>query len=460
MFPKNFVWGAATASYQIEGGWDLDGKGPSIWDEFTHTPGKIKNGDTGNVACDHVHRYREDVALMKQMGLKAYRLSVSWPRVLPEGVGAANEKGLQFYSDLVDELLANGIEPYVTLYHWDLPLRLQEQGGWINRDSAKWFADYTEIVAQKLGDRVKHFCTFNETSVFTKGLINGNHAPGLKMTPNYYIKAYHNTLRAHGRAVQVLRRVVPDAEVGIAPSVLPFVPKTEADIEACRQMTFSGKRKVNGNENPPIDEFLNAQSMLLDPIMFGTYPEDGLSLIGPYLPDNWQADMELIRQPIDFIAFNVYKGRVAVDDGAGGIRLIPPEPGYARTAFDWVVTPECIYWMSRFLWERYHMPMYVSENGIATHDWVSLDGKVHDPNRIDYLNRHLLQLEKAMDEGVDIRGYFQWSLMDNFEWAYGFYERFGLIFVDYTTQKRTLKDSAMWYRKVIETNGVKLHEFD
>lgn len=459
MFPDKFMWGAATAAYQIEGAWNEDGKGPSIWDSFSHTRGKIRTGDTGDVTCDHYHRYKEDVQIMKQLGLKAYRFSVAWSRVLPDGTGRVNEKGLQFYSDLVDELLKNGIEPYLTLYHWDLPLRLQEKGGWCNRESADWFAEYTALIAERLGDRVKNFFTFNEISVFMKGLINGAHAPGLLMTPDYYIKAYHNVLCAHGRAVKVLREKVKDAKIGFAPAVLPFIPEKEEDVEACRKALFAIKRTVNGVQENPVDVFINAPSMGLDPIVFGKYPEDFVETLGQHLPEGWQEDMALIHQPIDFIAYNIYQGRPARAEGEG-VRTISQPLGYPRTAFNWPVNPPCIYWVARFLYERYGKPLFVSENGISTTDWVSLDGKVHDYNRIDYLNRHLLQLEKAIDEGVDMRGYFQWSLMDNFEWAQGFYERFGLVHVDYATQKRTVKDSGWWYKEVIESGGKTLHAFD
>ena len=297
MFPKSFTWGAATASYQIEGGWNEAGKGPSIWDEFSHTPGKVRNNDTGDVACDHLHRYKEDVALMKQLGLKAYRFSISWPRLIPNGTGEINEAGIQFYSDLVDELLANGIEPFITLYHWDLPLRLQEKGGWCNRESVDWFAEYTALVADRLGDRVKHFFTFNEISVFIKGIINGVHAPGIQTTPDYYVKAFHNILCAHGRAVQVLREKVDGVKVGFAPAILPYVPETDVDIDACRKALFAVKRTINGAQDNSIRMFINVPSMCLDPIVFGRYPEDGLEVIEEYLPKGWQEDMKLISQP-------------------------------------------------------------------------------------------------------------------------------------------------------------------
>ncbi len=459
MFQKDFAWGAASAAFQIEGAWDLDGKGPSIWDAFNHNRGKIKNSDRADVSCDHYHLYKEDVRLMKEMGLKAYRFSISWPRVLPDGTGKVNEKGIQFYSDLVDELLKNGIEPYLTLYHWDLPLRLMEKGGWCNRESADWFAEYTALVADRLGDRVKHIFTFNEISVFIKGITNGNHAPGLKMTPDYYVKAFHNILCAHGRAVKVLREKVKDVKIGFAPAVMPFIPESDSDVEPCRKMFFSAKRLLNGNWEDTASMFFDVPSMALDPIVFGKYPEDGLEVIEKYLPAGWQDDMALINQPLDFLAYNIYQGRPARAEG-DGLRMVPQPTGYPRTGFLWPVNPPCIYWAGKFLWERYGMPLYVSENGMSSLDWVALDGKVHDGCRIDYLNRHLLQLEKAMDEGADVRGYFHWSLTDNFEWAQGYFERFGLIHVDYATQKRTVKDSGWWYKEVIETDGKKLHEFD
>ncbi len=457
MFPDDFVWGAATASYQVEGAWDTDGKGPSIWDVFCHTAGTVKNGDTGDVACDHYHRFRDDIALMKEMGLKAYRFSFSWPRLLPHGTGEVNERGVEFYNALIDELLAAGIKPYATLYHWDLPQALMDRGGWVNPQVADWFAEFSELIADRFGDRVKHFITLNEPSVFIKGVINGKHAPGLKMSPHYYVKFYHNMLRAHGRAVSVLRKHAPDAKVGISPAVLPFVPQTESDREACKNTLFSAKRIIGGKPQKDIEVFVNVPSMLLDPILFGRYPEDGLDVIGQYLPKGWEQDMLLIQQPIDFIGFNCYQGKIAKKNPEEGIDIISLPCGYPRTAIDWPIVPECIYWTARFLYERYKMPLIVTENGLSCHDTVSLDGKVHDPNRIDYLNRHLLQLERVVDGGVPVQGYFQWSLMDNLEWARGYFDRFGLVYVDFSSQRRILKDSAYWYKGVIDSNGQSLH---
>ena len=450
-FPENFIWGAASSAYQIEGHSTADGGGLSIWDTFSHTPGRIKNADTGDVACDHYHRFLEDVALMKDLGLKAYRFSVSWSRLLPKGTGAVNEKGVQFYSRLIDALLEAGITPYMTLYHWDLPQLLQDQGGWANRQSAAWFAEYASLIAHRFGDRVKHYFTFNEPSVFIKGLMNGVHAPGLDTEPAHYVAAWHNILRAHGAAVEVLR-AVPGARVGIAPTVSPFLPQDAASVDACEKELFRVKRILNGAPNDAIRDFINVPSMLLDPICFGTYPADGLEVIGAYLPDTWQEDMELICQPIDMLGVNTYNGKPAFA-AEKGLKLLPKQPGYARTAIDWPVTPACLYWMPRYMYGRYQLPVYITENGLSSHDWVALDGRVHDPQRIDFMHRHLLELEKAIADGADVRGYFHWSLMDNFEWARGYFDRFGLIHVDYESQKRTVKDSGYWYKKVVETNG-------
>jgi len=459
MFPKDFVWGSATAAYQIEGAWNLDGKGPSIWDEFSHTPRKILDGTNGDVACDHYHRFREDVELMKEMGMKAYRFSVSWPRLFPDGTGEVNEAGVRFYSNLIDALLDAGITPYMTLYHWDLPLALQEKGGWCNGESANWFALFTRLIADRFGDRVKHFITVNEISVFIKGIVNGVHAPGICSTPDYYVKAFHNVLLAHGKAVRVLRENVPDAKIGVGPAILPFMPASGKDLAACRDTLFSVKRRIDGKDTDALAGFMNVPSMLLDPVVFGTYPEDGLELIRPYLPSSWQEDLKIVNEPVDFIGFNCYQGKFA-EAYDGGIRIKQKPAGYARTAIDWPVNPECLYWSARFLHERYRLPLIVTENGISTHDRISLDGKVHDPDRIDYLNRHLLQLEKAMGEGAKVQGYFCWSTMDNFEWSRGYFDRFGLIYVDFETQKRIVKDSGLWYKKVIETGGKHLHLFD
>lgn len=459
MFPENFYWGAATSSYQVEGAFNEDGKSKSVWDEFSHTDGRIKNGDTGDVACDHYHRFREDVALMKEMGLKAYRFSLSWPRIMPDGVGRVNQKGIQFYRELLKELKSAGIEPFITLYHWDLPIALMERGGWVNPESPDWFAEFARVSAENLSDLCSYFITFNEPSVFVKGYINGRHAPGLKMTPDYYVKAYHNVLKAHGKAVKVLRETAPNIKIGCAPCSIPFIPDTDDDVEACRRQYFAVKRHIDGCKDNPLENFVNIPSMFLDPIVFGRYPEDGLEVIKPYLPPDYEDDLKIISQKIDFIAENIYQGKAAKKCG-DGIKLIPLKPGYTRTAIDWNVEPACVYWMLKFIYERYCLPLMISENGISCTDRISLDGRVHDYDRIDYLNRHLLYAEKAVREGIPLFAYTHWSLMDNFEWSRGYYDRFGLIYVDYETGKRTVKDSGYWYKRVIETRGQSLHDFE
>lgn len=445
-FRKDFAWGAATASYQIEGAWNEDGKGLNIWDVYAHQPGIIEDGSTGDVACDHYHRFREDVKLMKEMGLKAYRFSISWARIFPKGYGEVNEKGLQFYSDLVDCLLENGIEPYITLYHWDLPYELHKKGGWMNEEIVQRYADYAAEVVRKLSDRVTYYITFNEPQVFIgHGCLMGCDAPGYKSTYQDVFQMAHNVLKAHGAAVKAMRAAaVRDIQIGIAPTCSAHYPASDKpeDIEAARTHLF---------ECPPLGpRVLWNVSWWSDPIFFGRYPEDGLKLYKDYLPEITEEDLALISQPIDFYCQNIYNGHETAA-GPDGKPYETQRPfGAPLNAMAWPVTPECLHWGPRFLYERYGLPFYISENGMSCHDAVSLDGKVHDPNRIDFMNRYLLEYEKAVDAGADIRGYFYWSLMDNFEWTYGYQGRFGLIYVNYQTQERILKDSAYWYKNWIE----------
>ncbi|MCL7453020.1 MAG: GH1 family beta-glucosidase [Anaerolineae bacterium] len=448
-FPQGFAWGAATASYQIEGAASEDGKGLSIWDVFSHEQGKIDGGDTGDVASDHYHRWREDVALMAGIGLKAYRFSISWPRLLPEGRGAVERRGLGFYDRLVDGLLAAGIEPWVTLYHWDLPHALHLQGGWLNPAISDWFAEYTAVVVDALSDRVSHWMALNEPHVFVDhGYLSGGHAPGLRLDLAAGLQAGHNSLLAHGKAVQTIRaRAKKPPTIGVAQVGAVRAPASEApeDVAAAREAMFA----IN-----PSTHFNHA--WFGDPMVLGEYPEDLLQHFRRDWPSIRPGDMETICQPLDFYGLNVYFAEAAV--GAGH-RVEPgtgpqgrgDRPGY--TMMGWPVWPESIYWGLRFLWERYELPLVITENGLANTDWPHLDGRVHDPQRIDYLARYLLQVKRALDEGVDVRGYFVWSLLDNFEWARGFRPRFGLVYVDYEDQQRRLKDSAHWYRQVIETNG-------
>ena len=447
-FSDGFVWGAAAASYQIEGAAFEDGKGLSVWDTFSHWKGKVWNGQNGDVICDHYHRYLEDVALMKAIGLQAYRLSLSWPRILPEGTGAVNAAGLDFYDRLVDELLAAGIAPYVTLFHWDYPYELYCRGGWLNRASSDWFAEYTEVVAQKLGDRVKHWMTHNEPSVFVAvGHEEGRHAPGVKLSFDQILRMSHNVLLAHGKSVQALRAHVPDAQIGAAIVSKIGIPATDsgADIEAARRFMFEFKSQDMWHHN-----------WWSDPMLKGEYPADAVALYGAMMPEIMPGDMETIQQPLDFYGMNVYNGLYVRAGEDGEPEVIPQPPGFPITAFHWPVTPEALYWGPRFIYERYGLPIVITENGLSNTDWVALDGKVHDPQRIDFMQRYLLQYRKAAADGVKLHGYFHWSVMDNFEWAEGTKHRFGLIHVDYTTGQRTLKDSAYWYSDVIKSNGALL----
>lgn len=434
-FPSNFTWGAATASYQIEGAWNEDGKGESIWDRFSHTPGKITNGDTGDMACDHYHRYPEDIALMRQLGLKAYRFSISWPRVIPDGVVPVNPKGVDFYDRLVDRLLAANIQPFATLYHWDLPQALEDKGGWRNRDTAYYFADYTAVIIKKLGDRVKHWATFNEPGVAAfAGHLWGEHAPGIKDT-KMALQAVHNILVAHGLSVQAIRGLDPQLQAGIVLNLWPHEPATDSSEDAAA----AEKAWQEGGD-----------VLFLDTLFRGHYPVLGWQAAGENRPQVAPGDMALISQKLDFMGVNYYS-RVLVNAIGERVRAKSSE----HTEMDWEVHAPAFYRLLTRINREYRLPpLYVTENGAAFKDELSPDGKIHDPRRQSYLREHFIQVHKAMQEGVDMRGYFVWSLMDNFEWGHGFSKRFGLIGVDYETQKRTLKDSAEWYAGVIANNVV------
>lgn len=450
-FPKDFVWGAATAAYQVEGAACEDGKGLSIWDTFCKQPGRVFEGQSGDVACDSYHRFKEDVALMAKLGIRAYRFSVSWPRVLPNGTGAVNEKGVAFYSALIDELLKNGITPYLTLFHWDYPQALFERGGWLNPDSSDWFAEYASLVGERFGDRVKHFMTVNEPQCFI-GLsyVGTVHAPGIHFPRAAALKMAHNVLLSHGKAVQALRAAAPDCKIGLAPIGDSYFPATERpeDIEAARQATF--------RTDP--ENWAFSIPWWSDPILFGRYPQDAVTAFGEDMPAVGANDMKIISQPMDFYGQNIYQASPVSSDGRGGYRLAPRKTGHAKTAIGWPVTPEILYWLPKFLYERYKTPLLITENGVSCTDAPSADGKVHDSVRIDFLKAYLLNLGRAVREGVDVRGYFHWSLLDNFEWANGYNDRFGLIYIDYETQKRIPKDSAFWYSETVRTNGAGLQD--
>ena len=447
-----FVFGAATSSYQIEGAFQEGGKGLNIWDVYVREKGKIYNGHTGDIACDHYHRFREDVALMKEIGLQAYRFSVNWARILPDGIGAVNQEGIRFYKELIEELKKNEIEPYITLYHWELPYELYKKGGFMNPEFVEWFGYYAKVVAENFSDQVKYFFTFNEPQCFIGlGFLNGEHAPGLKVPVKDTFLMAHHVLMAHGRAVQMLRQYAKqNIEIGYAPTGTMSYPATEKeeDIEAARQHLFG----INEDSN----NWTWNVAWWSDPILKGQYPEEGMERYREYLPNIKESDLKLISEPIDFYGQNIYNGKCIRMGNDGKPEEVKRYEGFPKTAMGWPITPECLYWGPKFLYERYQKPIYITENGLSCHDVISLDGKVHDPNRIDFLARYLGQVKKAKEDGVDIRGYFQWSLMDNFEWACGYNERFGLIYVDYNTQKRILKDSAYWYQTTIKTNGENL----
>lgn len=449
-FPANFTWGAAASAYQIEGAARTDGRGASIWDDWSRVPGNVWNDQTGDTACDHYHHMGDDVRLMKALGLRAYRFSVSWPRVMPEGRGAINQRGLDFYSRLVDALLAADITPYPTLFHWDLPSALHRRGGWLNRSMADWFADYTRVVVDRLSDRVTHWMTLNEPQVFIKfGYGDAINAPGFKLPLSEQLLAVHHALLAHGTGVQAIRsHTKRPAKVGWAPVCVVKYPATAspADIAAARAATHATAQRDLWNN-----------SWYNDPVFLGKYPAHLLTLYGADVPAFDDADLSTIRQPLDFLGVNIYEGQpVRAANNPQGWENAPRAVGHPLTAFRWPVEPESLYWGPRFMHERYNVPIYITENGLSSMDWPSMDGKVHDPQRIDFTRRYLLALRRACDDGVDIAGYFHWSLLDNFEWAAGYRERFGLVYVDYATQQRTPKDSSAWYRRVIESKGAHL----
>jgi len=433
-FPHNFLWGAATASYQIEGAWNEDGKGESIWDRFSHTPGKVTNGDTGDIACDHYHRYLDDIALMRRIGLKAYRFSVSWTRVLPAGKGAVNAAGLDFYDRLVDTLCAANIEPFITLHHWDYPQALYEDGGWTNRDNLGYFADFAAIMAKRLGDRIQSWTTFNEPGVIASdGYITGEHAPGEQDIPKA-IQVNHNLMVAHGLAVQALRGVNPNISVGIVLNQW-MADAAEDDPQSIQQ----AEKAWNTSE-----------TTFLHPIFKGYYHPTQVEMAGGIMPEIRAGDMALISQKLDFLGINFYSRNLYNAHGHVG-----EVPGSEYTEMGWEVCAPALRRMLNKINNDYDVPpIYITENGAAFKDEVSADGKVHDPRRLDYLKNHFIQTRLAMQDGVDVRGYFVWSLLDNFEWGHGFTKRFGIIRVDYETQERIIKDSGKWYADVIRSNEV------
>ncbi|SDT92256.1 beta-glucosidase [Verrucomicrobium sp. GAS474] len=439
-FPKNFVWGVATAAPQIEGAAFEDGKGESIWDRYSRVPGKVLNGDTLDVACDHYHLYKHDFALMRKLGVKHYRLSIAWPRVYPNGDGAVNPKGLEFYSRLIDAMLKEGITPWVTLFHWDLPQSLEDRGGWRSRVVCDAFGPYAEAVVKALGDRVKNWITLNEVFCFTSlGYDGGDKAPGTKETTKVMNQIYHHAIVCHGLAVRAVRQHGgKGARVGITDNPLCPIPVTEtpADIAAARKV------------------YAGASLRLLDPIHRGSYSPAYLKQAGADRPEVRKGDFDLISLPTDFLGLNIYTGPFVRAGKGGKPETLPYPPDFPRTSCPWLyITPQVLYWGTRFAHEVYGAKhIYITENGCGYDDEPLVDGEVHDLHRRDLVRNYLGELHRAIGDGVPVRGYFLWSFMDNYEWQDGYTRRFGIIHVDFKTQKRTPKLSAKWYAQVMKEN--------
>ena len=440
-FPADFVWGAATSSYQIEGAWNEDGKGESIWDRFTHTPGNIEDGSTGDVACDHYHRYPDDIALMQHLGLDAYRFSISWPRILPEGRGRVNQKGLDFYSRLVDAVLEAGITPFATLYHWDLPQALQDEGGWPARSTAEAFVEYADVVMRALGDRVKSWTTFNEPWVIAVvGHLQGRHAPGhTNMDEN--LAAGHHVLLAHGWTVPLIRQAVPGADVGLVLNLWPHTPASRSLAD--RQAAHSADGAMN--------------RWYLDPVAGRGYPRDMVAEFDRPMDFVQPGDLDVIAAPIDFLGINYYSRHVIRSEAIPEAENAPREVFVSDdvTEMGWEVAPQGLYDILGQVHFGYHFPaLYVTENGAAFEDTVGPDGCVDDPRRVAYFRDHLAECARAIAAGIPLKGYFAWSLLDNFEWGFGYTKRFGIVHVDFDTQERRLKSSARYYQSVIAANAV------
>ncbi|MEX2170747.1 MAG: GH1 family beta-glucosidase [Pirellulales bacterium] len=441
-FPSDFVWGAATSAYQIEGSPMADGAGASIWHRFAHTPGRIADGDHGDVACDHYRRFADDIRLMSELGIKSYRFSISWSRVLPEGTGRPNAGGLDFYARLVDMLLRYDIRPFATLYHWDLPAALEDRGGWAYPDAPSWFADYARLMYRELGDRVPMWATINEPWVIMDlGYVSSLHAPG-RQDRAEAAAVSHNLLRAHSAAVAAYRAEC-DQQIGLVVNLVPIEPATdlEADRSAARRM----------------DAYLNRH--FLDPALLGKFPEELPEMFGADWPTMSTDELHRIRAPIDFLGINYYLRLVVADDPCGGpprARIVT-SPNCPRTGLGWEIYPEGL--TEILLWVREHygeLPLYITENGAAFEDHVQPNGGINDPSRVEYLKHHLNAAAEAIESGVNLQGYFVWSLLDNFEWQHGYSQRFGIVHVDFATQRRTPKASARFYADAIRSRGAVL----
>jgi len=437
-FPKDFLWGAATASYQVEGAALEDGRGECIWTRFSHTPGNIMNNDTGDVACDHYHRYADDIQLMQKIGLQACRFSIAWPRVMPQGTGATNPLGLSFYDRLVDGLLQANIQPFVTLYHWDLPQTLQDRGGWVNPDCVKWFVDYADLMSRRLGDRVKNWITLNEPWVIAfLGYWHGIHAPGIKDRNAAYKVAHHLNL-AHGAAVPVIRANSARAKVGIALNLTPG---------------YSATNSAEDQRAAHWYDVLNNQ-WFLDPVFKGSYPAEAAQHLGSVLDGIDLASAQKAAVPIDFLGVNYYSRAILKASSQELFEFVRPE-GAVFTAMDWEVFPVGLTQLLLYLKDNYNPPaIYITENGAAFPDPEPKNDLVDDPQRVSYYKTHLAAIETAIAEEAPVKGYIVWGLLDNFEWTYGYSKRFGLVYVDYPTQRRIWKSSAHWYKRAIAANAV------
>jgi len=442
-FPAGFLWGTATASYQVEGAAHEGGRGPSIWDTFSHTAGKTDNGDTGDVADDFYHRYKDDIQLMKELGVKAFRFSVSWTRIFPSGTGAPNPQGIDFYHRLADALLESGIEPFCTLYHWDLPQPLQDKGGWENRGTAEAFAHYAGYTAGKLSDKVKHFMTMNEMRTFVEqGYKLGVHAPGLMLDARRIAQLTHHVILGHGMAVQAIRaEAKPGTKVGLAEVVSATTPVVESPEH------IAAARLAMREEN----------AMYLTAVLEGRYTDRYLKRLGADAPKFTREEMKIIASPMDFVGVNVYQPTfVRADESEAGYAVVPPPASYPHMLSPWLyIGPEALYWAPRLINDLWNVKaIYITENGASSSDIIASDGHVYDTDRVMFLRNYLTQLRRAVATGVPVKGYFLWSLMDNFEWADGYGKRFGITYVDFGTQKRTPKLSASFYKQVIEQNEV------
>lgn len=443
LFDKDFIWGVATAAYQIEGAENEDGRGESIWDS-KFTQGKILGDMNGEIACDHYHRYKEDIELLKELGIKNYRFSISWTRIFPSGTGEVNLKGVEFYKNLVNRLIAADITPWVTIYHWDLPRKLYEQGGFLNGEISDWFAKYAAKVVEIFGDKVSNYIIFNEPQcVVEAGHFAGDHAPFLRLTRKETFTVAHNVLLCIGKAEKAMRKAANHKlNIGISPCFTPMMPKNKADEAAAEKYNFS-----------PSGDFWDG-CFFTDAVIKGEFTDEYKEWFKKYDYYPSAEDMKIIKSNLDFFGLNMYRG-FYVENAENGMKRVGESPNDMITAMEWQVTPEAAEYVAKYYHERYGLPIIFAENGIALTEWKTLNGDIPDDMRIDYMKRHIAKIAEVAEK-YNVKGYFYWSFMDNFEWALGYSKRFGLVYVDYETQERTPKKSSYWYKKVIETNGENL----